>query len=72
MQAIDFRPEDHGRAVHDPLVLSWWNDTGFVGKCLRCGGWIHFTIGAKRAVTDEEAAWYPQLPDNWHDAATIL
>ncbi len=31
MQAIDFRPEDHGRAIHDPLVRAWWNDMGFVG-----------------------------------------
>ncbi len=72
MQAIDFRLEDHGRAVHDPLVRAWWNDTGFVGRCPRCGGWIHFTIRAKRAVTAEEAAQYPLLPDDWHTRATIL
>ncbi len=72
MQAIDFRLEDHGRAIHDPLVRAWWNDTGFVGRCPHCGGWIHFTIRAKRAVTAEEAAQYPQLPDNWHTKATIL
>jgi hypothetical protein len=72
MQAIDFRLEDHGRTVHDPLVRAWWDDTGFVGRCPHCGSWIHFTIGAKRVVTDEEAARYPQLPDNWHDVATIL
>src|SRR5450631_218516 len=51
MQAIDFRLEDHGRAVHDPLVRSWWNDTGFVGRCPQCQGWVHFTIRDKRAVT---------------------
>ena len=72
MQAIDFRVEDHGQAIHDPLVRAWWNDTGFVGRCPHCGGWIHFTIRAKRAVTAEEAARYPQLPDNWHATATIL
>jgi len=72
MQAIDFRLEDHGRAIHDPLVRAWWNDTGFVGRCPQCGGWVHFTIRAKRAVTAEEAAQYPQLPDNWHVRATIL
>jgi hypothetical protein len=72
MQAIDFRLEDSGRAVHDPLVRAWWNDTGFAGRCPRCGGWIHFTIRAKRAIPAEEAARYPQLPDDWHTQATIL
>jgi hypothetical protein len=72
MHAIDFRLEDHGRAIHDPLVRAWWDDTGFVGRCPRCGGWIHFTIRTKRAVTPEEAARYPRLPDNWHTKATIL
>lgn len=72
MQAIDFRLEDHGRAVHDPLVRAWWEDTGFVGRCPGCGGWVHFTIRGKRAVTAEEAAAYPQLPADWHARATIL
>lgn len=72
MQAIDFRLEDHGHAVHDPLVRAWWNDTGFVGRCPHCRGWIHFTIKGKRAVTEGEAARLPQLPDNWHEGATIL
>ena len=72
MQAIDFRLEDHGRAVHDPLVRAWWNDTGFAGRCPHCGGWIHFTIKAKTAITAEEAAKYPQLPDDWFAKATIL
>jgi hypothetical protein len=72
MQAIDFRLEDHGRAVPDPLVRSWWDDTGFAGRCPQCGGWIHFTIRGKRAITPEEAAEYPQLPDDWHVKATIL
>ena len=39
MQAIDFRLEDHGRVVHDPLVRAWWDDTGFAGACPRCDGW---------------------------------
>jgi hypothetical protein len=72
MQAIDFRLEDHGRAVHDPLVRAWWDDTGFAGRCPRCGGWIHFTIRGKRPIRADEAAQYPQLPDNWYEAATIL
>src|SRR6516162_9965443 len=61
MQALDFRLEDHGRTIHDPLVRAWWNDTGFVGQCPHYDGWIHFTIGAKRALTPEEAAGFPQL-----------
>jgi hypothetical protein len=72
MQAIEFRLESYGPAVHDPPVRAWWNDTGFVGRCPRCGGWIHFTIRAKRPITDDEAAQYPQLPHDWHARATIL
>ena len=72
MQAIDFRLEDHGRAVHGPLVRAWWNDTGFVGRCSRCDGWVHFTIRDKRAVTSEEAAKLPRLPDDWFPKATVL
>jgi hypothetical protein len=72
MRAIDFRREDSGRAVHDPLVRAWWNDTGFVGRCPRCDGWIHFTIRAKHAITADVAAQYPQLPDDWYARATIL
>ena len=72
LQAIDFRPEDFGKAVHDPLVQAWWNDTGFAGCCPHCGGWIHFTIRGKRAITAEEAVRFPTLPDNWHVKATIL
>ena len=72
MQAIDFRLEDHGRSAHDPLVRDWWNDQGFAGRCPRCGGWIHFTIRGKTAITAEQAAGYLQLPDDWHAKATIL
>lgn len=72
MQAIDFRVEAYGPAIHDPLVHAWWNDTGFAGRCPRCGGWIHFTIRGKRAITAAEAAQLPQLPDDWHTVAVIL
>ncbi|MFO0949953.1 MAG: hypothetical protein U0835_02145 [Isosphaeraceae bacterium] len=72
MQAIDFRLEDFGRDVHDRLVRAWWNDTGFVGRCPHCQGWIHFTIRSKRAVSEDEAARYPQLPEGWYDGATVL
>ena len=72
LQAIDFRLEAHGRAVHDPLVRAWWDDTGFAGRCPACGGWIHFTIRDKRSITADEAAGLPQLPANWAHVATIL
>ena len=72
LQAIDFRLEAHGRAVHDPLVRAWWSDVGFAGRCPGCGGWIHFTIGGKRAITAEQASQLPQLPDDWAASATIL
>ena len=72
LQAIDFRLEDYGKAIHDPLVRAWWNDTGFAGQCPRCRGWIHFTIRGKQAITANEAAKLPQLPADWHQVATIL
>jgi hypothetical protein len=72
MQAIDFRLEHYGPAVHDPLVRSWWNDTGFAGRCPQCGGWIHFTIRGKRAISADEAQALPLLPDDWHANAVIL
>ena len=72
MQAIDFRLEAYGRTVHDPLVRSWWNDTGFAGTCRRCRGWIHFTILGKQTITADEANRLPQLPPDWHQVATIL
>jgi hypothetical protein len=72
MHAIDFRLEDHGRAIHDPLVRAWWNDVGFAGRCPHCDGWIHYTITDKTAITAEDAARYPQLPDDWYAKATVL
>jgi hypothetical protein len=72
LQAIDFRLEDYGPAVHDPLVRAWWNDTGFAGKCPHCGGWIHFTIRDKREISAEEADGLPKLPKGWHKTAVTL
>jgi hypothetical protein len=72
MQAIDFRLGSYAPAVHDPIVRAWWNDTGFAGRCPCCGGWIHFTIRDKRAISAQEAAQLPQLPDDWHAVALIL
>jgi len=72
MQAIDFRLEDYGQGVHDPLVKAWWDDTGFAGQCPKCSGWIHFTIQDKRAVSSAEAQQLPQLPADWFTKATVL
>lgn len=72
LQAIDFRLEHYGAAVHDPLVRAWWDDTGFAGKCPGCEGWIHFRVKSKRCITPEEAEHLPQLPDEWHQVALIL
>jgi hypothetical protein len=72
LQALDFCLEAYGPAVHDPLVRAWWNDTGFAGRCPSCGGWIHFTIHEKRAVSAAEAALLPMLPDDWNKNAMIL
>jgi len=72
MQAIDFRLEEFGREVHDTLVRAWWDDRGFAGRCPACGGWVHFTIRGKAAISAEEAAKLPRLPDGWDATATIL
>ena len=72
IQAIDFRLENHGRDVHDALVKAWWDDLGFVGKCPKCGGWIHFTIRDKIAINEDQASQLPQLPDDWFDKANVL
>jgi hypothetical protein len=72
MQAIDFRVESYGPAVHDPLVRAWWADVGFTGRCPKCGGWIHFTIRGKRGITADESDQLPKLPDDWHTVALIL
>ena len=72
LQAIDFRLEFHGREVHDVLVRSWWDDEGFAGQCPECSRWIHFTIRCKQAITEEDAARLPQLPQNWHEVAVLL
>ena len=50
MQAIDFRLEDHGRAIHDPLVRSSRNDTGFAGES-PSQGMGPFHLRAKLAIT---------------------
>ncbi|MBI3463045.1 MAG: hypothetical protein HY000_08310 [Planctomycetes bacterium] len=72
LQGIDFRIEEHGPPLHDALLRAWWTDVGFAGRCPGCGRWVHFSIRAKRAITEEEARLLPQLPDGWADHAFIL
>lgn len=72
LQAIDFRLEAFGRAIHDPLVRAWWDDVGFAGRCPSCGDWIHFTIRQKLAIDEAAARSLPQLPANWAEEAVIL
>jgi hypothetical protein len=72
LQAMDFRLEDYGPPVHDPLIRAWWDDTGFAGRCPSCGGWIHFTIRGKAAISSDQADQLPKLPDDWHTHAIIL
>lgn len=72
LQAIDFRLEDHGRPIHDPLVSAWWADIGFAGRCPGCNQWIHFTARGKRAIDEAEARTLPSLPDDWHQKALVL
>ena len=72
IQAVDFRLENYGPSIHDPLVRAWWNDTGFAGCCPGCGGWIHFSVRGKRAISATEATQLPNLPNDWHRVALIL
>lgn len=71
MEWIDFQLELHGdpEGVYKPLVRAWWEGTGFAGRCPGCGGWIHFTTLGMAALTDEQAAPLPHLPENWHTVA---
>ena len=71
MEWFDFQPELYGdpETIYKPLVLSWWQGTGFVGRCPQCQQWVHFTTLKMIAVGDEEAAGIPKLPDNWHTVA---
>jgi hypothetical protein len=67
MEWIDFKLELHGNpeGLYKPLVRSWWEGTGFVGRCPRCRGWIRFTTRTMEAIHDPDAGQFPQLPENW-------
>jgi hypothetical protein len=73
LEWIDFQLELVGdpEAVYKPLVRSWWEGVGFVGRCPGCAGWIRFTTLRMEAVSDDQATQYPRLPDNWHAVAQM-
>ena len=55
------------------IILAVYATVAFIGiRNSIVDGWIHFTINAKRAISAEQAARYPQFPDNWFATATIL
>jgi hypothetical protein len=71
MEWIDFKLELHGdpEGIYKPLVRSWWEGRGFVGRCPGCQNWIRFTTLGREAVDEAQAAQYHQLPENWHSVA---
>jgi hypothetical protein len=73
MEWIDFKLELHNdpEGVYKPLVRSWWQGSGFAGRCPGCQGWIRFTTLRKEAIEDPDTACLPRLPDGWHTVAQI-
>jgi hypothetical protein len=73
MEWIDFPLELFGdpEGVYKPLVRSWWEGVGFVGRCPGCGGWVRFTTLRREAVTDDQAERFAKLPDNWYAVAQL-
>jgi hypothetical protein len=73
MEWIDFKLELHSdpEGIYKPLVRSWWEGTGFVGRCPRCGGWIRFTTLRMETIDGEEAKGLPNLPGNWSAIAQL-
>lgn len=71
MEWIDFQLELFGdsEGVYKPLVKAWWEGMGFAGRCPACHGWVHFTTLRMSALTEEEAASLPRLPETWHTVA---
>jgi hypothetical protein len=57
--------------IYKPLVRSWWEGTGFVGRCPHSQGWIRFTTRKMEAVDEPRAGAYPRLPDGWHTVAQL-
>jgi hypothetical protein len=71
MEWIDFKLElfSDPEGIYKPLVRSWWDGPGFLGRCPRCGGWVRFTTLGMEALDDERVGQYPQLPSDWHTVA---
>jgi hypothetical protein len=68
---IDFKLELHNdhEGTNKSLVRSWWEGTGFAGRCPRCHGWIRFTTLGMEAIGEDDAKRLPRLPDHWHTIA---
>jgi hypothetical protein len=73
MEWIDFKLELHGdvESVSKPLIRSWWEGTGFVGRCPACQGWVRFTTLGMSRCGDEDAGQFPHLPENWASVAQL-
>ncbi len=71
MEWIDFKLELFGdpEGVDKPLVRSWWEGTGFAGRCPDCQGWIRFTTLNMESIGADAASRLPRLPDHWHTIA---
>jgi hypothetical protein len=71
MEWIDFKLELHGDAegIYKPLVRSWWEGTGFVGRCPACHDWVRFTTLGMSPCGDEEAGQFSHLPEDWTSVA---
>src|SRR5215218_9062617 len=57
MEWIGFKLELHRDpdGIYKPLVHSWWEGVGFVGRCPVCQGWIRFTTMKMEAISEEDA-----------------
>jgi hypothetical protein len=73
MEWIDFELELQGdpEGVYKPLVRSWWEGTGFAGRCPGCGRWLRFTTLGMEAIDEAKAGRLPQLPEGWEAVAQI-
>ncbi|MDR3633439.1 MAG: hypothetical protein P4L84_06345 [Isosphaeraceae bacterium] len=71
MEWIDFQLElfNDPEGIYKPLVRSWWEGTGFIGRCPRCAGWVRFTTRRMQAIPEEDSGRFPRLPDGWHTVA---
>ncbi len=67
MEWIDFKLEIHENpeGIDKPLVRSWWEGTGFAGRCPACQRWIRFTTSGMEAIDADETDRFLHLPDDW-------